>query len=147
MTAGKRLEYLKLAHPQLHTFGPNTAKQASHGLPNLNGDRYNTMTTQDTINAVREWGIDKGIIGPNGKADEHTQFAKLCEEVDELRMGIIKDNHDEKIDAIGDCAVVLILLADIIGVPFESCLSSAYHVIKSRTGKMVGGVFVKDNNQ
>ena len=102
------------------------------------------MSTQDTINAVREWGIEKGIIGPNGKATEHTQFAKLLEEIDELRIGIIKDDHDEKIDAIGDCAVVLILLSEIIGVPFEECLESAYNVIKSRTGKMIDGVFVKD---
>jgi len=100
--------------------------------------------TQDTINNVRQWGIDKGIIGPNGKATEHTQFAKLLEEIDELRIGIIKDDEAEKIDAIGDCAVVLILLSEIIGVPFESCLSSAYHVIKSRTGQMIDGVFVKD---
>jgi len=29
-------------------------------------------------------------------------------------------------------------------VPFEECLESAYNVIKSRTGKMIDGVFVKD---
>jgi NTP pyrophosphatase (non-canonical NTP hydrolase) len=102
------------------------------------------MSTQEQINLVRQWGTDKGIIGPNGKATEHTQLAKLLEEVQELRMGIIKDDHDEKIDAIGDCTVVLILLSEIIGVPFEECLSAAYHIISQRTGKMVGGVFVKD---
>jgi hypothetical protein len=42
--------------------------------------------------------------------------------------------------------VVLILLADIIGTPLEDCLDSAYNVIKSRTGKMVNGQFVKDSN-
>jgi hypothetical protein len=26
----------------------------------------------------------------------------------------------------------------------QDCLESAYNVIKNRTGKMVGGVFVKD---
>ena len=102
------------------------------------------MTTQQQIELVREWGRDKGIIGPNGKADEHTQFAKLLEEVQELRMGIITDDQPEKIDAIGDCTVVLILLADIIGVSFEDCLETAYQVISKRTGSMVGGVFIKD---
>ena len=102
------------------------------------------MTTQEQIELVREWGRDKGIIGPEGKATEHTQFAKLLEEVQELRMGIITDDHPEKIDAIGDCTVVLILLADIIGVSFEDCLETAYQVISKRTGKMVGGVFIKD---
>jgi len=100
--------------------------------------------TQETINAVREWGIEKGIIGPNGKADERTQLTKLIEEVEELTDAVFDNDHHEKIDAIGDCTVVLILLSEIIGVPFEECLESAYNVIKSRTGQMVGGVFVKD---
>lgn len=102
------------------------------------------MTTQEQIELVREWGREKGIIGQNGRADEHTQFRKLTEEVEELRMGILTNDHDEKIDAIGDCTVVLILLADIIGVSFEDCLETAYQVISKRTGSMVGGVFIKD---
>ena len=96
------------------------------------------------IEDVREWGRDKGIIGPNGKACEVTQLRKLEEEVYELRTSIAVNDHDEKIDAIGDCTVVLILLADIIGVSFEDCLETAYQVISKRTGKMVGGVFIKD---
>lgn len=99
---------------------------------------------KDKINAVREWGIEKGIIGPNGKATESTQLNKLIEEVEELVDAVCNNDRDEKIDAIGDCTVVLILLSEIIGVPFEECLESAYHVISKRTGKMVGGVFVKD---
>jgi NTP pyrophosphatase (non-canonical NTP hydrolase) len=102
------------------------------------------MTTQEQIELVREWGRDKGIIGPNGKADEHTQFQKLLEEMGELAEAIRNKNHDEKIDAIGDCTVVLIMLAEIIGVSFEDCLESAYQVISKRTGSMVGGVFIKD---
>ena len=99
---------------------------------------------QDTINNVREWGIDKGIIGPNGKATERRQLDKLIEEVEELVDAVCNNERDEKIDAIGDCTVVLILLSEIIGVPFEECLSMAYNVISQRTGKMVDGVFVKD---
>ena len=102
------------------------------------------MTTQEQIELVREWGRDKGIIGPNGKATEQGQLNKLIEEVEELVDAVCTNDHDEKIDAIGDCTVVLILLAEIIGVPFEECLDTAYNVISKRTGKMVGGVFVKD---
>lgn len=43
--------------------------------------------------------------------------------------------------------MVLILLAELIGVPFEECLQSAYNVIKNRTGRMIDGQFVKDSNQ
>ena len=102
------------------------------------------MNTQEQINLVRQWGIDKGIIGPNGRATEQAQLTKLIEEVEELTDAVCDNDLDEKIDAIGDCTVVLILLAEIIGVPFEECLSAAYHIISQRTGKMVGGVFVKD---
>lgn len=102
------------------------------------------MTTQQLIERVRAWGADKGITGPNGKATDKTQFKKLMEEVWELYEGIMNDDQDECIDAIGDCAVVLILMANLRGVEFEDCLESAYNVIKSRTGKMVGGAFVKD---
>ena len=100
--------------------------------------------TQDTINNVRAWGIEKGIIGPNGRATERAQLTKLIEEVGELSRAVCTNDHEEKIDAIGDCTVVLILLSEIIGVPFEDCLDTAYNVISKRTGKMVGGVFVKD---
>jgi NTP pyrophosphatase (non-canonical NTP hydrolase) len=99
---------------------------------------------EDTIDLVRQWGFDKGIIGKDGKATEKTQLYKLVEEVGELVDAVVTDNESEKIDAIGDCTVVLILLSELIGVPFESCLNTAYQVISQRTGKMVGGVFVKD---
>jgi len=102
------------------------------------------MKTDEKIYLVREWGRSKGIIGSDGKATEQSQLAKLMEEVQELQEAIETNDQPEKVDAIGDCTVVLILLADIIGVPFEDCLDSAYDVIKGRTGKMVDGTFVKD---
>lgn len=102
------------------------------------------MLTDETIYMVREWGRSKGIIGLEGKATEQSQFNKLMEEVQELRDAIDTNNHPEKVDAIGDCAVVLVLLADIIGTTFEDCLDSAYNVIKDRTGRMENGQFIKD---
>ncbi len=105
------------------------------------------MNIEETTYMVREWGRAKGIIGLEGKATERTQLAKLMEEVGELQHAIATNDKAEKIDAIGDCAVVLILLADIMGTSFEDCLESAYNVIKSRTGKMVAGQFVKDSNE
>jgi len=102
------------------------------------------MNISYTTKLVREWGTAKGIIGLRGSATAETQFSKLLEEVEELRLGIVKDDLDESVDAIGDCTVVLILLAEIIGVPFEECLESAYEVISQRTGRMENGFFVKD---
>ena len=98
------------------------------------------------ISLVREWGQSKGITGPNGKATMKSQFGKLIEEVEEINGAITTKNHPELIDGIGDSAVVLILLADLAGVRFEDCLRTAYGVISKRTGKMVGGTFVKDRS-
>ena len=103
------------------------------------------METHELIEEVRNWGRAKGIIGHTGQATEQSQLTKLLEEVGELQHAIRDNIEHEKIDAIGDCTVVLILLADIIGISFEECLETAYQVISQRTGKMVDGQFVKDN--
>ena len=40
--------------------------------------------------------------------------------------------------------VTIILLANIVGLDSVDCLSDAYEEIKNRKGKMVNGLFVKD---
>ena len=72
------------------------------------------------------------------------QYSKLQEESNELLLSILNKNPYEQIDAIGDCAVVLIILANQLGHDFDKCLESAYDEIKNRTGKTVNGNFVKD---
>jgi hypothetical protein len=96
------------------------------------------------VSLVREWGTTRNIIGPEAKATTQTQFEKLLEEVEELNVAISIPSHEEIVDAIGDCTVVLILLAELAGTRFETCLHSAYEVISKRTGRMENGMFVKD---
>ena len=67
------------------------------------------------------------------------------EEAGELGRALLKDNIEEQIDAIGDMVVVLTNLSELIDVPIEECIESAYEVISQRTGKMINGTFVKDN--
>jgi NTP pyrophosphatase (non-canonical NTP hydrolase) len=102
------------------------------------------MSITSTTYLIRQWGREKGIIGPEGSATQLSQFSKLLEEANEFLAAYADGNQDEKVDAIGDCGVVLILLSELIGVPFEDCLESAYQVIKNRTGSMQNGQFVKD---
>ena len=99
------------------------------------------MTTFDKI---REWGIDKGLTGKNGKATIAGQMQKLDEEHDELVLAVADKNRKEMKDAIGDMIVVLTLLADLLGMSVENCIDSAYDVISKRNGTMQNGVFVKD---
>ena len=42
--------------------------------------------------------------------------------------------------------VVLTNLAHLEGVKIETCIETAYDVISKRTGKMINGTFVKDEN-
>jgi NTP pyrophosphatase (non-canonical NTP hydrolase) len=94
---------------------------------------------------VRQWGVDKGLTGPTGKATVLGQIKKLEEEFEELKEGIEKNDQHEVVDAVGDMTVVLILLSELAGFKFETALRAAYDVIKNRTGRMAAdGTFVKD---
>ena len=90
---------------------------------------------------IREWAKVRNIH----KASAEKQFLKLLEEVGELSMALQKNNRGELIDAIGDCVVVLTNLAMIKGVCIENCINSAFEEIKDRKGKMIDGVFVKED--
>lgn len=106
---------------------------------------------------VIEWGANKGILD---KATPLAQAGKTLEEVNELieaceaqaegkvkfvnSKGNLVDTQEEIKDAFGDILVTIILGAKLQKLTLEECLESAYNVISKRTGKMVNGVFVKD---
>ena len=90
---------------------------------------------------IRQWADERGLYE---HGDPKTQSLKLVEEVGEICRATLKEDHDEVIDGIGDCVVVLTNLAELHGVSIEECIASAYGVISKRTGKMVNGTFKKD---
>ena len=79
-------------------------------------------------------------------ADPNKQMLKLIEEVGELAEGMAKNDLDLIVDAIGDVQVVLVILAEQLGLSVEDCWSIAYDEIKDRKGKMQNGVFVKSED-
>ena len=91
---------------------------------------------------IRDWAEYRGIYA---EGDPKTQYIKLMEEAGELGRAILKQNKGEQMDAIGDMVVVLTNLAELLDMPIEECVASAWEVISKRTGKMVNGTFVKDN--
>jgi NTP pyrophosphatase (non-canonical NTP hydrolase) len=110
---------------------------------------------KELIEQIKQWGVDKGITGPNGKGTLLGQLSKTQEELTETRdaavrvldnkAGIARTNATlDLIDGIGDCTVTLILAAEMAGIEFEDCLQAAYDEIEGRTGTMVNGVFVKN---
>jgi NTP pyrophosphatase (non-canonical NTP hydrolase) len=122
------------------------------------------MTIQETIDAVRQWGLQRNITGPNGKGTLLGQLSKTAEELTETRdaavflqgLGERRFLEDPEIseardiqfaelkDGIGDTAITLILAAEMAGLRIEDCLAAAYDEIKGRTGRMENGIFIKD---
>lgn len=98
------------------------------------------MDTDELIGLIAVWGQSHGIDNPD------KQTVKLMEEVGELAHEISRNRYDslETKDAIGDIGVVLIILADILGLDFGDCLEEAYSVIKDRTGHTENGSFIKN---
>ena len=94
------------------------------------------------IEKVEKWFIDRGLY----KADPTKQVLKLYEEMGEVSAGLVRNDIGEVIDGIGDVLVVLIGLSMQLGFSVEECLSIAYNEIKDRKGKLVNGVFIKEND-
>ena len=90
---------------------------------------------------IRLWAKERGLYD---KGNTYVQYVKLQEEAGELAKALLKSDHDEVNDAIGDMVVVLTNLAHLHGTEIEYCIEDAYKVISKRTGKMINGTFVKD---
>ena len=92
---------------------------------------------------IRDWAHSKGIYASGSSG---VQYLKLIEEAGELAEALLKKDKAEIQDAIGDMVVVLTSIAKFEDMFIEDCIKSAYDVIAKRTGKMVNGTFVKDEN-
>ena len=110
------------------------------GMPECGKEQCECLNPTQ-FDLIREWANERGLYK---KGDPKTQALKLVEEVGEICRAILKDDHEETVDGIGDAVVVLTNLAELCGTDIEYCIGSAYNVISKRTGKMVNGTFKKD---
>lgn len=90
---------------------------------------------------IRWWARERNLIEGS---DAKSQFVKLIEEAGELAAAIARNDDAELSDAIGDCFVVLTILAAQRGFDIEQCIADAWLQIKDRKGRMVDGVFIKE---
>ena len=102
---------------------------------------------------IVQWAEDKGILEGSTPVKQNE---KTLEEVIETRDALVQMEYanslgyDSKIiqreieDGIGDTIVTLIILAKMTGTDIESCLALAWAEIENRTGRIIGGKFVKD---
>jgi NTP pyrophosphatase (non-canonical NTP hydrolase) len=93
---------------------------------------------------IRDWAEERNLISGS---NSHAQMLKLTEEVGELAAGVARNNKDVIRDSIGDCIVVLTILAAQNGLDVNDCIIHSYSEIKNRKGKMVDGVFIKEENK
>ena len=100
----------------------------------------NDMTTEKKVIA---WAEARNLI--KGSTPQN-QMVKLMEEVGELAAAIARNNREEIKDAIGDAQVVLAIIAAMYKESSSECYNSAYEVIKDRKGRMIAGVFVKEED-
>lgn len=98
--------------------------------------------TKTTTDLIRTWSEDRNLH----TADPKGQALKLGEEFGELFAGLAKGNEDLTKDAIGDMYVVMTVLSQQLGFTVEECIDTAYNEIKDRKGRMVDGVFVKEED-
>ena len=116
-------------------------------------------TRLEEVTRVENWGEERGLLmeeygTPNRDVhqqerylypdEKNSQTLKLMEEVGELAKAIAYRDEEALKDGIGDCAVVLIILAAQNGMKFEDCLNYAWDEIKNRQGKLEDGLFKKD---
>lgn len=93
---------------------------------------------------IYEWANEKGLLSE----DPRKQFLKTIEEIGEIAEILCKNPNDKTAlrEEIGDALVTLIILASICGLSVEECLTYAYDKIKNRKGKVVDGIFVKEED-
>jgi NTP pyrophosphatase (non-canonical NTP hydrolase) len=106
------------------------------------------MEYEELQEKVIEWAESKGIFE---KSTPIKQIGKTQEELLETFHALIvydlvslKHKLDNVEDGIGDMLVTIIILAKMVGLDSVKCLDTAYNVIKNRKGKMVNGLFVKE---
>ena len=105
------------------------------------------MSYETLVEQVKTWADDKNLKA----AEPKIQWMRVTEEIGEIRDGFLKpqkfDEPEHALkDAIGDSLVTLIVLAYQLNLDTVGCLEQAYAEIKDRTGKMVNGTFVKDED-
>lgn len=103
------------------------------------------MNFEEIATKVIEWGYAKGIID-NTKEQVKAQLGKVQEELDELSVAV---EYDEPLDAkkleLGDLYVTILMVSTCLSITPAEALEAAYNKISKRTGKVIDGVFVKDD--
>ncbi len=100
-----------------------------------------TYDLNELSGKIEEWHYARNLVHGSKPKD---QICKLIEEVGETASAVARQQDDRVKDGIGDCFVVLTLLALQHGFTIDQCVAAAYEEIKDRKGRMQDGIFVRD---
>ena len=93
----------------------------------------------ELVKLIERWHEDRNLI--EGSTDKD-QVLKLVQELGELSDSVCKEKDMR--DDLGDMLVVMINIMKRNNITIEECLQKAYDDIKDRKGRMVDGIFVKE---
>jgi len=93
----------------------------------------------ELVKLIEQWHEDRNLIA--GSTDKD-QVLKLIQELGELSDSVCKEKDMR--DDLGDMLVVMINIMKRNNITIEECLQKAYDDIKDRKGRMVDGIFVKE---
>ncbi len=93
----------------------------------------------ELVKLIEQWHEDRNLI--EGSTDKD-QVLKLAQELGELSDSVCKEKDMR--DDLGDMLVVMINIMKRNNITIEECLQKAYDDIKDRKGRMVDGIFVKE---
>jgi NTP pyrophosphatase (non-canonical NTP hydrolase) len=99
------------------------------------------MELKELIEKTNKWFDDRNLI--QGSTDKD-QILKLMQELGELSDHACKGEDIR--DDLGDMLVVMLNIMKRNNFTIEECLEMAYNDIKDRKGRMVDGIFVKEQN-
>lgn len=97
----------------------------------------------EVIDNILNWADARNLIKGSKPLD---QLRKLEEEVDELKEELQLTDYPKAAMELGDVFVVAIIIAMQIGQNPEEVMEMAYNKIKTRKGKMIDGLFVKEED-
>ncbi len=99
------------------------------------------MELKELIEKTNKWFDDRNLI--QGSTDKD-QILKLMQELGELSDHACKGEDIR--DDLGDMLVVMLNIMKRNNFTIEECLEMAYNDIKDRKGRMIDGIFVKEQN-
>jgi len=103
--------------------------------------RERNATLETYVRKVSQWHKDRNLI--EGSTDKD-QVLKLAQELGELSDSVCKGKDIS--DDIGDMLVVMINIVERNNLTLTHCLQKAWVDIKDRRGKMIDGIFVKEED-